>query len=139
MKPDEIERLTAYLRKLFKQENLAVIPRPEDKDKALVAVDKQLFAHIERDEEDGETSYNFSKDIPDQPPEEMTEYFREIFKSKEMNIQSRPNDSESAEIYKGKEFLGVLFDNEGAEGEGGENMQAFNMAILDDDLTPGDE
>ncbi len=130
MEQSEIDSLTAYLAKLFGESELTVLLHPEDDNQALVAIGQSFFARIERDDDEGELCYNFSKDIPDQPHEEMTVYFREIFHSSHLEVRKRSNKQDSVEIYKGEEFLGVLYDDEGSQ----DGMQVFNMAILDIDL-----
>jgi len=47
-----------------------------------------------------------------------------------MVIKARPKKDESAEVYLGDEFLGVVFRDE----EDGELSYNFSMAILDIDL-----
>ena len=109
---------------------MTVLLHPEDDDQALVAIGQSFFARVERDEDEGELSYSFSKDIPDQPHEELNAYFKTIFNSTTLEVRKRDNKQDSAEIYKGEEFLGVLYDDEGSQ----DGMQVFNMAILDIDL-----
>ena len=130
MDQSEIDSLTAYLSSLFSEPQLTVLLHPEDDDQALVAIEQSFFARIERDEDEGELSYSFSKDIPDQPHDELNVYFKEIFNSTTVEVRKRSNKQDSAEIYKGDEFLGVLYDDEGSQ----DGMQVFNMAILDIDL-----
>ena len=130
MKESEIQSLTAYLGKLFSEKELIVLQHPEDDEQALVAIGQSFFARIDRDEDEGELSFNFSKDIPDQPHDELNEYFKTIFNCVTVEVRKRSKKQDSAEIYKGEEFLGVLYDDEGSE----EGMQVFNMAILDIDL-----
>lgn len=128
----EIDDLTAYLSKLFNSPDLVVLKHPENKDEALVVIGQEFFGRILRDEDEGELSYNFSKEIPDQPHEEMNEQVKQIFKSPVIEVRKRPNKKDSAEIYKGEEFLGVLYDDD----ENADGFQVFNMAILDIDLEP---
>lgn len=130
MKQTEIDSLTAYLSKLFNERELMVLLHPEEDDQALVAIGQSFFARIDKDEDEGEVSYSFSKDIPDQPMDELQAYFKDIFNSQELEVRARSNKQDSAEVYKGEEFLGVLYDDEGSQ----EGMQVFNMAILDFDL-----
>jgi len=130
MKESEIESLTAYLVTLFSEKELVVLQHPEDDNQALVAIGQSFFARIDRDDDEGELSYSFSKDIPDQPHDELNEYFKSIFNTPALEVRKRPKKQDSAEIYKGDEFLGVLYDDEGSE----EGMQVFNMAILEIDL-----
>ena len=65
-------------------------------------------------------------------PEEIRKleaYFKRNF-NKDMVIKARPKKDESAEVYLGDEFLGVVFRDE----EDGELSYSFSMAILDVDL-----
>jgi len=45
-------------------------------------------------------------------------------------IKARPNKSDSCEVYKGDEFLGIIYRDE----DEGELSFNFSMAILDIDL-----
>lgn len=130
LQQSEIDSLQNYLCKLFNTKELMVLQHPEEDEQALVAIGQEFFARIERDEDEGELSYSFSKEIPDQPHDELNEYVKTIFNSPAVEVRKRPTKKDSAEIYKGEEFLGVLYDDEGNT----EGMQIFNMAILDIDL-----
>ena len=57
-------------------------------------------------------------------------YLRSIFKSKEINVQGRENNTDSAEVLLNDEFLGVIFEDK----DDGETCYHFNMTILDIDL-----
>ena len=131
MEDEEIEKLTGYLRGVFAADDLVVLQHPENEEQALVAKGQSFFARIERDEEEGEVSFDLSKDVPDAPPDELQEYFDEIFSGQKIAIRKRKTD-DSKEIYRGDEFLGVLYPDEGADGD----SMVFNMAILDIDLDP---
>jgi Protein of unknown function (DUF3126) len=65
VKPDEIGRLQAYLRKVFGTPNLEVRARPKKDDSAEVFVGDEFIAVLFREEEDGETSYQFQMAILD--------------------------------------------------------------------------
>ena len=130
----EIDDLTSYLGKVFSTDELTVLQHPEEDDQALVAVSQQFFARIEKDDDEGELSYNFSKDIPDQPYDDLCEHIKVVFNSQLVQVRKRANKTDSYEIYKGEEFLGVLYDDEGNT----DGMQVFKMAILDIDLLPND-
>ena len=134
MQQSELDSLTAYLGDVFSNRELMVIQHPEDDDQALVAIGQSFFARIERDEDEGELSYSFTKEIPDQPFDELKEHMKDVFNSPTIDVRKRGNKTDSTEIYKGEEFLGVLYDDDGTE----EGMQVFNMAILDIDLEPDD-
>lgn len=134
MQTSEIESLTGYLSRLFSNSEIVVLQHPEEDDEALVAIGQSFFARIERDEDEGELSYSFSKEIPDQPFDELCSYVKEMFNSNSAEVRKRPNKNDSAEIYKDGEFLGVLYDDDGVP----EGTQIFTMAILDIDLDPHD-
>lgn len=63
MKPEELAKLTTYLRKTFNNPNLSVRARPQKKDSGEVYLGEDFLGVIFRDEEDGELSYNFSMAI----------------------------------------------------------------------------
>lgn len=65
MKPDEIAKLTKFLRSKFELPSLAVRKRPQKNDSAEVYIGEEFVGVIFRDEEDGELSYNFSMAILD--------------------------------------------------------------------------
>ena len=128
----EIDSLTDYLSRLFGTSELNVLQHPEEDDQALVAVEQEFFARIERDEDEGELSYNFTKEVPDQPYDDMVEHFKTIFNSQAVEVRKRANKMDSVEVYKNNEFLGVIYDDDSNT----EGTQVFNMAILDIDLMP---
>lgn len=57
-------------------------------------------------------------------------YFKRIFNEK-MVVKARPRKDDSAEVYLGDEFLGIVFRDD----EDGDLSYNFSMAILDVDLT----
>jgi hypothetical protein len=66
-------------------------------------------------------------------PEEikkLTRFFRAKFELANIEVRKRPQKTDSAEVYIGDEFIGVIFRDE----EDGELSYNFNMAILDFDL-----
>ena len=66
-------------------------------------------------------------------PEEikkLTGFFRTKFQLANIEVRRRPQKTDSAEVYIGDEFIGVIFRDE----EDGELSYNFNMAILDFDL-----
>ncbi len=65
-------------------------------------------------------------------PEELRKldsYFKRTF-NPQMQVRARPRKDDSAEVYIGDEFLGVLFRDD----EDGDLSFNFSMAILDIDL-----
>jgi hypothetical protein len=65
LKPDEIAKLTKFLRTKFELASLSVKKRPQKDDSAEVYIGEEFVGVIFRDEEDGELSYNFSMAILD--------------------------------------------------------------------------
>ena len=55
-------------------------------------------------------------------------YFKRTFKSPSIEIRARPRKSDSAEVYVGDEFIGLVYKDE----EDGDYN--FSMAILGSDL-----
>ncbi|MEZ5773856.1 MAG: DUF3126 family protein [Hyphomicrobiaceae bacterium] len=63
MKRDEITRLERFLRRTFKSEGLSVRPRPKKDDSAEVYMGDEFIGVLFRDDEDGDTSYQFQMAI----------------------------------------------------------------------------
>ena len=57
-------------------------------------------------------------------------YFRRLFDNQKIAIRGRPRKDDSAEVFVGEEFVGILFRDD----EDGELSYNFSMAILDIDL-----
>jgi hypothetical protein len=65
LKPEEIAKLTKFLRAKFDLASISVRKRPQKSDSAEVYIGEEFVGVIFRDEEDGELSYNFSMAILD--------------------------------------------------------------------------
>jgi uncharacterized protein DUF3126 len=65
LKPEEIAKLTNFLRSKFDLTTISVRKRPQKTDSAEVYIGDEFIGVIFRDEEDGELSYNFSMAILD--------------------------------------------------------------------------
>jgi Protein of unknown function (DUF3126) len=63
--PDEIRKLTHFLRAKFQLPAIEVRKRPQKTDSAEVYIGDEFIGVIFKDEEDGELSYNFSMAILD--------------------------------------------------------------------------
>jgi hypothetical protein len=57
-------------------------------------------------------------------------YLRRTFNNAAIKVMARPKKNDSAEVFIGDEFIGVLF----LDDEDGDRSFNFNMAILEDDL-----
>jgi len=66
-------------------------------------------------------------------PEEIKKldaYFQKVFQTPGLKVKLRPNKTDSCEVYKEDEFLGIIYRDE----DEGELSFSFSMAILDVDL-----
>ncbi|EJN04846.1 hypothetical protein QFZ34_004191 [Phyllobacterium ifriqiyense] len=66
-------------------------------------------------------------------PEELKKldsYFKRTFRNTELVVKARPRKDDSAELYLGDEFLGLIYKDE----DEGELSYNFSMAILEMDL-----
>ena len=57
-------------------------------------------------------------------------YLRRLFENPKLRVVPRPKKQDSAEVYLGEEFIGVLF----VDDEDDDRSFQFQMAILEDDL-----
>lgn len=57
-------------------------------------------------------------------------YLRRVFSNAAIRVVARPKKTDSAEVYIGEEFTGVIF----LDDEDGDRSYNFTMAILDTDL-----
>ena len=60
----------------------------------------------------------------------LERYLKKMFRLPELQVRQRPRKEDSAEVYIGEEFIGVLFRDD----DEGEIAYQFQMAILDYDL-----
>ncbi|WP_425428462.1 DUF3126 family protein [Acuticoccus kandeliae] len=62
--------------------------------------------------------------------EKLQAYMRRTFANDTLSVRARPRKDDSAEVYLGEEFIGVLYRDE----DEGELSWNFTMAILEVDL-----
>jgi hypothetical protein len=62
--------------------------------------------------------------------QKLETYFRKRFNMPSIEVKQRPQKQDSAEVYIGDEFIGVLYRDD----EDGDLSYNFTMAILDIDL-----
>jgi hypothetical protein len=130
----EVQKLDAYLRKLFNNASIRVVPKQGDTAEVFIGEDD--LGELIVDDEDGDRSYNFrmviqvSNDPGIQPVPTLNTYLRGKFDNENIRVVTRPKKTDSLEAYIGEEFLGVLF----VENEKGRRSYIFEMPILDVDL-----
>lgn len=65
MDVQDIKKIDSYLKKLFNNPLIRVVPRPKKDDSAEVYIGEEFIGVIFLDDEDGDKSYNFSMAILD--------------------------------------------------------------------------
>ena len=63
MKPEELQKITQYLRMKFELPSIHVKARPKKDDSEEVYIGDEFIGVLFRDDEDGEVSYNFQMAI----------------------------------------------------------------------------
>jgi hypothetical protein len=62
--------------------------------------------------------------------QKVESYLRRTFSNAAIKVQARPKKTDSAEVYIGDEFIGIVF----LDDEDGDRSYSFTMSILDTDL-----
>jgi hypothetical protein len=130
----EVKKLDAYLRKLFGNAGIRVVPKRGDTAEVFIGEDD--LGELTLDDEDGDLSYNFrmviqtGNDPSIQPVPMLSAYLQRKFDNDKIRVVTRPKKTDSLEAYLGEEFLGVLF----VENEKGRRSYIFELPILDVDL-----
>lgn len=134
MNVQEVRQLDAYLKKLFGNAEIRVVPKGGEAADVFVGEDE--IGELTADEDEGERSYNFrmviqlGQDPSIQPVPALNAYLRRRFDNEKIRVVTRPKKMDSLEAYLGEEFLGVLF----VENEKGRRSYIFELPILDVDL-----
>ena len=134
MDVQEVRKLDAYLKKLFGNTKVRVVPKTYDTAEVFVGDDD--VGELNLDDEDGDRSFNFrmviqvGQDPTMQPVPTLNAYLRHKFENDNIRVVTRPKKTDSLEAYIGEEFLGVLF----LENEKGRKSYIFELPILDVDL-----
>ena len=72
MDVQEVKKLDAYLKKLFANARIRVVPRPKKDDSAEVYVGDEFVGVLFVDDEDDERSYNFQMAILEEDLDDVT-------------------------------------------------------------------
>lgn len=136
MDVQEVKKLDAYLKKLFGNPRIRVVPRPKKDDSAEVYVGDERLGDLSLDDEDEDLSYNFRMEIDlgevndvDQI-KRLDTYLKRKFDNETVRVVPRMKKRDSLEAYLGDEFIGVLF----VDDEKGRRSYILEMPILDMDL-----
>jgi Protein of unknown function (DUF3126) len=130
----ETKKVDAYLKRLFDNPRIRVVPRGK-KDSADVQIGDEAIGALTVDDEDGDRSYNFRMEMPlgelpkDDIPHLVT-HLRGTLGSEKIRVMTRARKTDSLEVYVGDEFVGVVFIDEKKNAR----SAILEMAILDVDL-----
>ena len=132
MDVQESRKIEGYLRRLFGNSNIRVVPKPRKDGSADVYLADDKLGEVNPDEEDDE-DYNFSMefragesaDIP-----AISNYLGQKFGNDGIRAVRRAKKEDSLEAYLGEEFIGVVFIEGGKTGR----SFIFEVPILGIDL-----
>ena len=134
MNVQEVRKLDGYLKKLFGNARIRVVPKkPKAAD---VFIGEERLGDLNVDDEDDDLSYNFRMEISLGEVSEVDQlkrldaYLKKKFDNEQIRVVPRAKKRDSLEAYLGNEFIGVLFvDDEKRRGS-----YILEMPILDMDL-----
>lgn len=134
MDVQEVRKLDGYLKKLFGNARIRVVPRAAKA--ADVFIGEERLGDLNVDDEDDDLSYNFRMEISLGEVSEVDQlkrldaYLKKKFDNEQIRVVPRAKKRDSLEAYLGNEFIGVLFvDDEKRRGS-----YILEMPILDMDL-----
>jgi len=124
----ELDQVQNYLRRLFRNPEIRLIPRAQRPDMAEFYVGEKQQGILTLDTEDGDRSYNLQINVPETDLQKAGAFLRNLLGNPDIKTMARPKKKDSAEVYVGEEFIAVLFLEDNGK------AFAFQMAILDTDL-----
>ena len=119
MDVQEVRKLDAYLKRLFDNARIRVVPKKSTSADVFVGEERIGALSLDDDEEDDERSYNFEMKItlgdasataPD--IRQIDAYLKRKFDNERIRVVPRMRKRDSAEVYVGQEYVGVLFFDE---------------------------
>ena len=116
MDVQEVRKLDAYFKRLFGNPRIRVVPKKADE--ADVMVDEDRMGRLSVDDEDDERSYNLEIKITlgeaagVKNLKTLEAHLRRNFGSESIRVVPRPRKTDSAEVFLGDEYIGVLFFDE---------------------------
>ena len=115
----EVRKLDAYLKRLFGNARIRVVPKRGEAADVFVGEEHIGALALDEDEDDDERSYNFEMKItlgdasttaPD--IKKLDAYLKRKFDNDRIRVVARQRKTDSAEVYVGQEYIGVLFFDE---------------------------
>jgi hypothetical protein len=115
----ELRKLDAYFKRLFGNPRIRVVPKRNESADVFVGEERIGSLAIDEDDDDDERSYNFEMTItlgdasataPD--VKKLDAYLKRKFDNERIRVVPRLRKKDSAEVYVGEEYIGVLFFDE---------------------------
>jgi hypothetical protein len=115
----EVRKLDAYLKRLFGNARIRVVPKKANSADVFVGEEHIGALVLDEDDDDDERSYNFEMKItlgdatttaPD--IKKLDAYLKRKFDNDRVRVVARLKKTDSAEVYVGEEYIGVLFFDE---------------------------
>jgi hypothetical protein len=115
----EIRKLDAYLKRLFGNARIRVVPTKVDAADVFVGEERIGSLVLDEDDDDEDRSYNFEVkitlgDASTTAPDirQLDAYLKRKFDTERIRVVPRARKKDSAEVYVGDEYIGVLFFDE---------------------------
>ena len=128
MDKSELRKLQEFLRNAFGAPGIKVGLDPKNEEQAIVSFGERAIGVISVDDEDGDRSFSFAMKIPVERAV-LQDYLRRLFDNDDLKIVARMKKTDSVELNRGDDFLGVI----SADDPKGKSF-TLQMAILDFDL-----
>ena len=119
MDVQEVRKLDAYFKRLFGNPRIRVVPKKNESADVFVGEERIGGLSLDEDEDDDERSYNFEMkitlgDASTKAPDlkQLDAYLKRKFDNERIRVVSRVKKTDSAEVYVGEEYVGVLFFDE---------------------------
>jgi hypothetical protein len=115
----EVKKLDAYFKRLFGNARIRVVPKRSDSADVFVGEERIGALDLDEDDDDDDRSYNFEMKItlgdaattaPD--IKKIDAYLKRKFDNERIRVVPRARKTDSAEVYVGEEYIGVLFFDE---------------------------
>jgi hypothetical protein len=115
----EVKKIDAYLKRLFGNARIRVVPKEGDSANVFVGEERVGALVLDEDDDDEDRSYNFEMkitlgDASTKAPDikQLDAYLKRKFDNERIRVVARVKKKDSAEVYVGEEYVGVLFFDE---------------------------
>ena len=119
MDVQEVRKLDAYLKRLFGNARIRVVPKKKTSADVFVGEERIGALALDEDDEDDDRSYNFEMkitlgDASAKAPDikQLDAYLKRKFDNDRIRVIPRLRKTDSAEVYIGEEYVGILFFDE---------------------------